>query len=193
MENRDFSLTNCILWDNVAYENPQAAISRYASIDYCCIEGGLADITDDPEDVDWGPGNIDTDPCFADAFCGDYHLKSEMGRWDANEGKWKTDEATSPCIDAGDPNTDWTAELWPHGKCINMGAFGGTNQGSMSASSLGNIADVDGSDKVDYVDMRFLADKWLMQKTLSSEDLDRDGSVNSKDFAVFAGQWLWEQ
>jgi len=60
--------------------------------------------------IDWGLGNIDADPCFADPGYwghiadpnirvepndpnaswveggGDYHLKSQAGRWDANEG-----------------------------------------------------------------------------------------------------------
>jgi len=100
---------------------------------------------------------------------------------------------TSPCIDAGDPNSEWTAELWPHGKCINMGAFGGTPQASMSESSLGNRADLNNSNRVDFADVRLLADKWLKQQPLLPEDLDRNGSVDSEDFAVFGRQWLWEQ
>jgi hypothetical protein len=63
---------------------------------------------------------------------GDYHLKSQAGRWDPKSQTWVLDELTSPCIDAGDPASDWTAELWPHGERINMGAFGGTPQASMS-------------------------------------------------------------
>jgi parallel beta-helix repeat protein len=32
----------------------------------------------------------------------------------------------------GDPNSDWTSEIWPHGERINMGAYGGTQEASMS-------------------------------------------------------------
>jgi hypothetical protein len=190
-------LRNCILWENTAgEEGPQIGFDGAwdAHIKYSCVQGGQADIyIVNYSDVEWGPGNIDTDPCFADALAGDYHLKSQAGRWEPKEGRWTKDELTSPCIDAGDPNSDWTAELWPHGKCVNMGAFGGTPQASMSASSLGNVADVDGSGKVDYIDMKFLADRWLMQRVLLPEDLDRDGSIDSEDFALFAGQWFWGQ
>ncbi|MHC4312873.1 MAG: hypothetical protein ACYSW3_10465 [Planctomycetota bacterium] len=75
-----------------------------------------------------GQGNIDADPCFADPCNGDYHLQSEAGRWEPNIESWVQDNVSSPCIDAGDPNSDWTAELWPHGKRINIGAYGGSWQ-----------------------------------------------------------------
>jgi len=39
----------------------------------------------------------------------------------------------SPCIDTGDPSdTDWQNELLPNGSRINMGAYGGTPEASMS-------------------------------------------------------------
>jgi len=100
---------------------------------------------------------------------------------------WVTDGGTSPCIDTGDPASTWTAELWPHGMQINMGAFGGTPEASMSSSTLGNVADVDGSSRVDYADVRFLADKWLKQQALLPEDLDRNGAVKFRRFCC-----LWK-
>ncbi|NQV32007.1 MAG: LamG domain-containing protein, partial [Phycisphaeraceae bacterium] len=39
---------------------------------------------------------------------------------------------TSPCIDAGDPDYSVLDETVPNGKRINMGAFGGTAQASLS-------------------------------------------------------------
>jgi hypothetical protein len=50
------------------------------------------------------------------------------------------DDVTSRCIDAADPGADWTAEPWPHGKRLNMGAYGGTAQASMSLSVFGTDA-----------------------------------------------------
>jgi hypothetical protein len=50
-----------------------------------------------------GAGNIDVDPLFADAAGGDYHLKSQAGRWHPGSESWITDDLSSPCIDAGDP------------------------------------------------------------------------------------------
>ncbi len=108
-------------------------------------------------------------------------------------GDWVLDDVNSPCIDAGNPNSDWTAELWPHGKRINMGAYGGTPQASMSLSSMGNIADLNNTDLVDYADLMAFANKWLCRKILLPEDLNRDGIVNFIDFTILANNWLWEQ
>ncbi|UCD00010.1 MAG: right-handed parallel beta-helix repeat-containing protein, partial [Phycisphaerales bacterium] len=96
-----------------------------------------------------GPGSISVDPCFAEPgywadvndpnavwVRGDYHLKSEAGRYDPATQTWILDEITSPCIDAGDPNTPVDLEPSPNGGIVNMGAYGGTAQASKSPSSL---------------------------------------------------------
>jgi hypothetical protein len=190
-------LTNCILWGNIAYnEGPQIAmeIEGTVSVSYSCLQGYDGDIYTGVEaTLDWGDGNIDADPCFADTSAGDYHVRSTAGRWDANTSIWVTDEGNSPCIDAGDPNSDWTAELWPHGKRINMGAFGGTAEASMSESEVGNIADLDPNGFVNWEDLKILTGKWLVEELLLSEDLSRDGLVNEKDFAIFANEWAWSE
>ena len=101
-----------------------------------------------------GEGNIDADPCFAAAgywvdaanpdipaepddpnpawVNGDYHLKSQTGRWDPNSESWVLDDVTSSCIDTGDPNSPVGDEPEPNGARINMGAYGGTAEASMS-------------------------------------------------------------
>jgi hypothetical protein len=63
---------------------------------------------------------------------GDYHLKSQAGRWDPNSESWVIDDVTSPCIDAGDPLTPVMYEPHPRGCFINMGAYGGTEKASKS-------------------------------------------------------------
>lgn len=200
-------LINCILWDNVASSSgPQIAMDGCTlSVSYSNIQGGAIDISGYGS-LNWLDGNIgedpvNDDPLFVDPgywdmstwFDGDYHLKSTAGKWDPNSEIWVTDDVNSPCIDVGDPNSDWTAELWPHGKRINMGAYGGTPQASMSESPAGNIADLDANDVVNYSDLDLFTEGWLRQQVLLSEDLDRDGLVNSKDFAIFANNWLWEE
>jgi hypothetical protein len=92
---------------------------------------------------------MNADPCFAqlehldpngtpddpnDDFLvsGDYHLKSQAGRFDPNSGTWVEDEITSPCIDADDPNAPVGQEPSPHGDRINIGAYGGTMEASKS-------------------------------------------------------------
>ena len=196
------TLKNSILWNNVP---KQIVYSRPVSrIYYNDIQGGWP-----------GEGNINANPCFVspgywvDAndsnvavepnepnavwIDGDYHLKSEAGRWDSTSESWIKDDVTSSCIDAGDPNSDWTAELWPHGKRINMGAFGGTPEASMSLSTVGNIADFNADDVVDAKDLIMLADMWLEEDVLLAEDINRDGVVNLPDLAILAEQWLWRQ
>jgi hypothetical protein len=75
-------------------------------------------------------GNISADPLFADAANGDYRLKSRAGRW--NGSAWVTDTVTSPCIDAGDPTSDFALEPAPNGGRVNMGFDGNTAYASKS-------------------------------------------------------------
>jgi len=174
------TLENSILWHDMPNELYVGGASP--TITYSNVQGGYG-----------GTGNINCDPLFADANNGDYHLKSEAGRWNPHSESWVIDEVTSSCIDVGDSGSDWTAELWPHGKRINMGAYGGTPQASMSLSDAGNVADVNNNGIVDYIDLMMFTNKWLYKEVLLSEDLDRNGSVNFIDFAIFANNWLWEE
>jgi hypothetical protein len=135
----------------------------------------------------FGAGNIDVDPLFVAE--GDYHLKSEAGRWEAKGQRWIYDNVTSPCIDAGDPNADWTGELWPHGGRINLGAYGGTPEAGMSLSLIGNAADINHDAVVNAGDLRIISLAWLNEIPPVPQDLDRDGAVDFGDFARFAGKW----
>ncbi|GAF90502.1 unnamed protein product, partial [marine sediment metagenome] len=104
-------IINCIIWDggDEIWNNDGSTIM----ITYSNVQGGFP-----------GEGNIDVDPLFAQPgywadvndpniviepndpnavwIDGDYHLKSEAGRWDPNSESWVVDDVTSPCIDAGD-------------------------------------------------------------------------------------------
>jgi parallel beta-helix repeat protein len=106
----------------------------HITFEYCDIEGGQdgVSISGRLSTLTWGEGNISADPLFVNPAAGDFHLKSEAGHWDPNSESWIKDDITSPCIDAGDPNSDWSSEIWPHGERINMGAYGGTQEAGMS-------------------------------------------------------------
>ncbi len=182
-------IKNCIIWEN----SRSFEIDNCSQPTYSCWSGAT------------GTGNISAEPGFVlmpdgmGGFKADCHLYSTAGRWDPNSKTWVQDEGgpfvdgISQCIDAGDPNSDWTAELWPHGKRTNMGAYGGTPQASMSLSSVGNVANINNNDIVDYTDLMMLTHKWQCQEVLLSEDFDRNGVVNLIDFAIFAKEWLWEE
>lgn len=132
------SMSNCIFRDSadpICLNDPCVTT---LSIRYCDVQGGWA-----------GEGNVEVDPLFADPGYwdpngtpedprddffveGDYHLKSQVGRWDPNSQSWVQDDVTSPCIDAGDPNSPVGDEPFPNGGRINMGAYGGTAEASRS-------------------------------------------------------------
>jgi hypothetical protein len=80
----------------------------------------------------WDPNGTPED--ITDDFWveGDYHLKSQAGRWDPNSQAWIQDDVTSPCIDAGNPRSSTGEEPEPNGGIINMGVYGGTAEASKS-------------------------------------------------------------
>ncbi|MBN2316010.1 MAG: C10 family peptidase [Sedimentisphaerales bacterium] len=121
-------ILNSILWNGGSeiYNTDGSTIT----VTYSNVEGGDGNAT-------WpGDGNTDTNPLFADPTGGDYHLKSEAGRWNPKSQTWLLDERTSPCIDAGDPMTPFGLEPLPNGDVINIGAYGGTLEASKSQPHL---------------------------------------------------------
>ncbi len=158
----------------------------------------------------FGPGDLVVNPLFTsngywddnqtavenDDFWvnGDYHVQSEAGRWSPNDNRWIVDNHTSSCIDAGDPDSNWTAELWPHGRHINIGAYGGTTQASMSLSPVGTAANLnpdmnDVNDWIDLRDMALLSGQWLSRQAPMVQDINRDGIVDLVDYAILADNW----
>ena len=143
------TVTNSIIYYNsVNSDVVQIESNLTVTVTYTDVQGGWQ-----------GTGNIDAEPCFVETgfldlngtledvnddfwVKGDYHLCSQAGRWDPSSQTWIQDVITSPCIDAGDPDSDWTAELLPNGGRINMGAYGGTLQASMSLSDTDKVADL---------------------------------------------------
>jgi hypothetical protein len=73
--------------------------------------------------------NLNINPSFANENTHDYHLLSTNGRW--ADGVWVTDVKTSPLIDAGDPDSDYSKESANGGR-INIGAYGNTQEASRS-------------------------------------------------------------
>ncbi len=170
---------NSIIWDQRAFHVDDRP---YINIAFSDIRNSW---------LDQSQGNIDVDPLFADPgywadvndinvivepndpnavwIDGDYHLKSQAGRWDPNSGSWVIDDVTSLCIDAGDPNSPIGDEPFPNGGIINMGAFGGTTEASKSyfgepLCETIIAGDINGDCKVDLKDFMLLANHWLKDK-----------------------------
>jgi hypothetical protein len=146
-------LSNCILWNggNEVFNGDNSEIQ----ITYSDVEGGWP-----------GVGNIDTDPCFVGPNNGDYHLKSQGGRWDANGESWEQDVVSSPCIDAGCIKSPIGLEPFPNGGVINMGTYGGTAEASKSyfgepVCETIVAGDINGDCEVNFLDFRLMALHWL--------------------------------
>lgn len=140
------TVLNSIIWFNGILADEVQIGNSDPILSYCCLPGS------------WdGTGNISHDPLFvrrgvwesaitSDQLAnseapnlhyvpGDYHLQSESGYWNPTSQTWLKSGMNSPCIDAGDPDSDWRQESMPHGDRINLGAYGGTSQASLSSSS----------------------------------------------------------
>ncbi|MHC4214538.1 MAG: right-handed parallel beta-helix repeat-containing protein [Planctomycetota bacterium] len=186
-------MTNCILWENLAFEGPQISLELAGNLSasYCCVQGGLSDIYTTSATVDWPTGNIDVDPCFADAVGGDCHLRSTGGRWDPNQNTWVIDANSSLCIDAGNPGCTLDNEPLPNGDRVNMGAYGRTAEASRSPTDWNVLADLTNDRVVDYKDLRVFVDYWLEVGQCIPADLSHSQSANFLDFAIFSDSWGW--
>jgi hypothetical protein len=111
------SIANTVIWDNTAPTGPELAVAYTLSkpatcnVDYSDLKGGQAAVFVDPScTLNWGVGNIDADPLFADPAMDDYHLNFP-----------------SPCRDAGDNSSvigteDFEGDLRIANGVVDMGA-----------------------------------------------------------------------
>ena len=124
-------IVNCTVADNTAgVSGAGIAWCGNATITNCIIWGNnLEQVAGGAPTYsciqDWtggGTGNISTDPYF-DTFDSAYHLLT-----------------CSPCVDAGDPNSDYSNEPFssnPDINCaVNMGAYGNTLEAALSIADL---------------------------------------------------------
>ncbi len=191
-------IANCIFWNTPDVFEGITGKTDFA-VDYSLLPTkwhsfGTGNIYADPlfaKPGYWDPKGTPNDPKDDIWVDGDYHLKSKTGRWDPVIRQWVSDKVTSPCVDAGDDSPDWKNEPWPHGRRIDMGAYGGTPQASLSPSGLGSPADFSGDGRVDLRDYSALARGWLSLQAPRREDLNRDTTVDFADLAAFASWWLW--
>ncbi len=167
-----------ILWGNRAPAGmqlttgpPTVGGSVKPTLKYCCIEPGensASRYEDGPpiEGIFESNHNISDDPLLVITNTGDCHLKSQAGRWDPNSTSWVQDGVTSPCIDAGDPNSPIGYEPFPNGGVINIGAYGGTAEASKSyfgepPCEAIIAGDINGDCRVDFADLAILTQHWL--------------------------------
>lgn len=194
------TLINCIVRNNRSPLGPQGALINTIrvwpsaehtemTISHSNIQGGQGGVFVDVNCVlHWGQGNIDADPCFADA-----------GYWDdANTPADPNDDffvvgdfhllPGSPCVDSGDNNSvapgvnlDLDGEERIFADTVDMGAD----------EVVTNPMDLNNDGVVDYLEVGVLAGQWLRSGELDA-DFHDDGFIDSFDCAELASQWLWK-
>ncbi|MBN1975542.1 MAG: hypothetical protein JW787_18030 [Sedimentisphaerales bacterium] len=187
----DLKIRNSILYNGGQDEIWNNNASKI-EVCYSNVQNGLAAIYDPNTKLVWCDGNIDTEPLFTDPNNGDYHLKSQAGRWDSNTQSWVIDNNTSPCIDAGDPMSPIRLEPFPNGGYINMGAYGGTTEASKSyfgkpVCETIVAGDINGDCRVDINDMLIMLSHWLEENNPGSE------IINGVEFRVQTDKTFYKQ
>jgi len=201
-------IENCILHDSAVFIEFESSLEiSYTNLRGYAFETDPVTIVScdaaDPEcalqcdGLALGPGIISTNPCFVSigdgsmGILGDYHLKSQVGRWHADSNVWTYDTATSLCIDAGNPGSPLGDELWSWlNKRINMGAYGGTAEASKTPVNWSRLADLTNDGIVDARDFAFLTKNRYSPQKEKPGDLNRNGTVRMDDLAILLGEWL---
>ena len=215
LDGAETTIENSIIYYNDESFTHQVSVGNGGTVNilYCDVQGGLEGILGDGT-VNWGPGNINTDPCFVrlgywggplvQLIEGDYHLKSEGWRWRGflfHGSYWTYDYVTSRCIDAANPGSPLLDEVmtalpddpdneWGINLRRNMGAYGGTAGASMPPYGWALLADLTNDGVVNLVDFAGQALDWLASGTEQPGDLNRDSIVDITDTAMVAEDWL---
>ncbi len=188
-KNGQASITNSIIWGNAGRSITEEG--GWVSVKYTLYDSKDPNDPNAPPFIWPGEGNINEDPLFANPVRHDYHLKSEYGRWNPLTGLHDINDLnTSPCIDAGNPFSDYSNEPEDNGNRINMGAYGNTPQASLSGPGVIRFvpADLNEDGIVDIFDLAVLVDNWLLDGAAiidDRSDINNDGIVNFVDYAVF--------
>ena len=186
-------LNNCIFWGNSATNGNQLAVanSGVLNVSYCGVQGDAAGVYIDGGTLNWGTGNIDDNPDFADPDGPD----NDPNTWVDNDYRLS---GLSPCIDTSDPNfvpdpgatdLDNNKRVWDGDDddiaIVDMGAyeFGSTSFGDLNCDGSLNSLDIDAfvlalTDPPGYATAYPDCDVDLA-------DCDANGSINSLDIDPF--------
>jgi hypothetical protein len=179
-DNSNPTVTNCVLWGNIAPSNPQ--IHNYGAVSvtvsYSDIQGGWP-----------GVDNIDADPCFVDVSNPDPNL------WNLRL------KSTSPCIDRGDNNAASPAatDLDSHPRIID-GDCDDVNLVDIGAYEFNYayMGDFDYNCRVDFFDFSIFGRAWEIQEGDPGWDWACDISdptddyIDWRDAAILCENWLAE-
>jgi hypothetical protein len=188
------TITNSILWGNSADTGSQVDLAGDLNVSYSDVEDGEDEVHQwqPGTTLNWGPGNIDTDPFFADADGND----NVVGTEDDNLRL----SPNSPCIDAGE-NAAVPVEVWTdldgHPRIID-GDCNDTHIVDMGAYEFNYayMGDFDYDCDVEFGDYAILGLAWLTESP--DENWNRfcdigapdDDYIYWSDLKVVADNWL---
>jgi predicted outer membrane repeat protein len=157
------TVSNSIFWNNLAVSggNEMAVYNLSTlTVQYSDVAGGDSEVLVVGGTLQWADGNLDADPLLADPNNGDCHLRSARGRYWPEYDVWVLDATTSPAIDSGHPSDAIGDEPQPNGGIINMGAYGGSAQASLSDTGCQGIDDYNHDGVIDYNDLVYFMNLW---------------------------------
>ena len=141
--------------NSILWNNDADQINGAPFVRYSCIR-------------DWtqgGVGNISQNPHFRDPTEDDYRLL-----------------LSSPCIDAGDPASEYLNEPSPNGGRINMGAYGNTNEAATTVEDRENYSTADDG----------IPDWWKIKYNLDPlYDIASQQSIGSQGHLTYGEEYLY--
>jgi hypothetical protein len=191
----DVSIENTVIWANQSGSDaPVAFRDAYLSLNYSNIDSGESGITlEDGAVLDWGLGNIESDPLFTQGD-GYFHPASAQGTSEMFAVGVKQPADTSPCIDTGNPGFSPAQEYQDDNNVrINMGCYGGTAHAGRTPEGFGLISDVDNNSIVDLIDYMIFGRYWGSEDGFVPVDFDRNGVLDANDLELFSSGWLLQR
>jgi len=141
--------------------------------------------------------SLSHDPLFADAGNGDFHLRSQGGRFNTTSGVFVVDGITSPLIDAGNASDGFANETVPNGNRRNIGLYGNTAQASRTPtnSALVAVSINDGGRAESLKELKWVAQGLVTGHTVRLEYSSDDGMTwtpITTNLAASLERFVWD-